>query len=312
MHDMYYRIYTISNNDKLYENIKILRFSYNPFYNSTTDRNILDTRTSNIFSFLMKLKEQAIKDKLCYNSIYPWDDIDEYKNNNTEVIIAYNCITNHIQGWCNLKYDVFNLNEEHRYYTIFIDKLVSRASPKIKYIGLLLLEFVRDILKTPIIYYDSDTRYVYKSTYIKINIDLMYLYSLTPSIDFYKKTFLTQLHSLNENENNILKHVFIYLNPEKIHDTSRSFKQQLLSLNILHTYESNPVILSSKSIEYYNSFKSNENCVNNNDNIDDFIESDFIDYNIDRIYGPRKTRSKLNKTSNLITSRTSKSSIKKK
>jgi hypothetical protein len=276
---MYYKIYKIPN-DELYKNINILRFSFNPFYDTIINDHT-KLKSKKILAFLQKLKKQANLDYLAYNYIYPWDDID-YFANNYEVIIAYNCATNHIQGWCNIKYNDFKINEKYT-YTVCVDKIVSRASPKIKYIGLLLLEFVRDICISQsyesnyINYYNTDQRY------IKISIDIMYLYSLTTTINFYKKTFLTQL---NDN-NDTLKHVFTYIHPEKLHSSSKIFREQLISLYILHIFECNSV-LNDEAIKKYNEFKPKYSAKNNNPMKELIKYDDYIDYNINRIFGSRK------------------------
>ena len=286
---MYYKIYKIPN-DELYKNINILRFSFNPFYD-TNINNDNSLQSKKISSFLQQLKTQANLDYLSYNCLYPWNDIDYFRNN-YEVIIAYNRANNHIQGWCNLKYNDFKMNDKYT-YTVCVDKIVTREYPKIKYIGLLLLEFVRDICiiqsneSNYINYYNTDPMYIVKTKYIKINIDIMYLYSLTTTINFYKKTFLTQLEGKNVSDNKILNHVFTYIYPEKLHTISKKFKDQLISLYILHSFECNS-LLSNISINKYNQFKPNYNS-KNNDPIEDFIESDdYIDYNINRIFGSRK------------------------
>ena len=276
---MYYKIYKIPN-DELYKNINILIFSFNPFYDTIID-DYTKLQSIKISEFLKKLKKQANLDHLAYNCIYPWEDIDYFRNN-YEVIIAYNRATNHIQGWCNIKYNDFKINDKYT-YTVCVDKIVSRASPKIKYIGLLLIEFVRDICilqsyeSNYINYYNNDKRY------IKISIDIIYLYSLTTTINFYKKTFLTQLNDNDE----ILKHVFTYIHPEKLHTTSKIFREQLISLYILHIFECNS-ILNDESIKKYNEFKPKYTAINNH-HMNELIEYvDYIDYNINRIFGSRK------------------------
>jgi hypothetical protein len=156
---------------------------------------------------------------------------------------------------------------------------------------------VRDecILK-PIYYYGTDPRIYTKPEYILININLLYLYSLTTSINFYNKTFLTQLEGGeedNEINKNILKHVFIYIHQTRLHRISKKFIKQLLLLNILHTFECNS-ILCKKSIKKYMEFKPNENCINNNNSIRNYndFNQNIIDYNIDemRTFGSRKKR----------------------
>lgn len=291
---MFYKKYNIYIHDDVsYNNIKIFRFSYNPFYD-TIQTDLTVSKKNKIFAFLEKLKEQAIKDKLCYNSIYPWDDIEDFTYNK-EVIIIYNNDTNHIQGWCNIKYDQYILSD-NPIHTLFIDKLVTRTSPKIKYIGVILLQFIREIFNKEIIkYYGTDMRF--PETYNKYNeikVDIIYLYSLTTTIDFYKKTYLTQLQSYSEQENNILKHVFIDIHPEKIHTNSSILKKGLLSLNILHCFECNSV-LSDESIKQYKDFEPSSTCISNNSpiSIDDSIQSHFIDFtinSINSIFGFRKTR----------------------
>ncbi len=160
------------------------------------------------------------------------------------------------------------------------------------------MEFVRDecILK-PIYYYGTDRRIYPEPTIILININLLYLYSLTTSIDFYNKTFLTQLERDNEGDNEennkILKHVFIYIGENRLHRILKKFIKQLFLMKILHTYECNSV-LCKKSIKKYMEFKPNDKCKNNNNSIpnyDDFNQN-IINYNIDemRTFGSRKKR----------------------
>ena len=122
---MYYKIYEITNQGQ-YTDINILRFSYNPL---TIDQVVNPVSDENILAFLNALKEQAISEEVCYNSIYPWNDIHKGSKQNKEIIIAYNKNTNHIQGWCNLQIDKID-----HLFTLIIDKLVSRDKPKIKYI----------------------------------------------------------------------------------------------------------------------------------------------------------------------------------
>ena len=274
---MYCKKYRIANDYNL-KYITIFRFIYNDNDNDN-DRKILND-----------LKELAKNDKLSYNNIYPWDDIEisvEYKNR--EIIIAYNNDTNHIHGWCNIEYSTFSDGEKPTYiYTLKIDKLVSREIPKIKYIGLLLLEFVRDeCINKSIIYYNIN------GEYIEINISIMYLYSLTTSLNYYKKTFLTQLHLCDqpERDSQIYQHVFIYINPIYIEKISKKINIYINQLNILHLFECNS-ILSPRSIKIYNQFKVANSYKYANKKpaslIDNDNDNDINDYNIkDRIYGSR-------------------------
>ena len=276
---MYYKRYVITNDDN-YKDINILRFSYNP-YNTYIP---IDIRVKKL---LNNLKEHAIKDELSYNCIYPWNDIDlslDYKNR--EIIIAYNIDSNHIQGWCNINYSTFSIdNTPTNLYYLTIDKLVSREIPKIKYIGLLLLEFIRDeCINKPIIYYYNNPMLGSKfDTYGKIVIDIMYLYSLTTSINYYKKTFLTQLNIRNE----ILEHVFIYINQKYIGIITKNIKEYISKLNDLHLFECNS-ILSPKSIMRYERYKSCKKYKDDNKKIELLMDIDNDEYNIkERVYGPR-------------------------
>ena len=280
---MYYKRYEIINDDN-YKDINILRFSYNPYNNNDND----DSRVKKL---LNDLKEQAIKDELSYNCIYPWNDVDlsvDYKNR--EIIIAYNTNSNHIQGWCNINYNTFSIETEPtNLYNLIVDKLVSREIPKIKYIGLLLLEFIRDeCVNKPILYYYNNPIIGSKfETYGKINIDIMYLYSLTPSIDYYKKTFLIQLN------NEILDHVFIYINKKNIGIIRKRVKTYISKLNDLHLFECNS-ILSPKSIMIYNKYKHCKKSKDNNKKIDLFINNNNDIYYInERVYGKRDKNKKI-------------------
>jgi hypothetical protein len=248
---MYYKKYRIvANGNDNFKDIIIFRFIFND--NGNDNEN--DNRTNEDRKILSDLKELAKNDELSYNNIYPWDDIDiSFNYKNKEVIIAYNNDTNHIQGWCNIEYSTFSEGDKPtNLYNLKIDKLVSREIPKIKYIGLLLLEFIRDeCLNKPLLYYNN-----YLSKYEEVNIVIMYLYSLTTTINYYKKTFLTQLYLYNqtEQESEIYEHIFISINPIYINKISKKIKKYISQLNILHLFECNS-ILSPSSIKNYNNFK---------------------------------------------------------
>jgi hypothetical protein len=270
------KIYTITNGGQ-YTNIKILRFSHNGFEEKDMDQvmdevmdEVIDEDKTTISSLLKKLEETAKNEEKCYNSIYPWKDIYKRSKHNREIIIAYNEETYHIQGWCNIILDKFQGNP---FYTLCVDKLVTRAEPKIKYIGLLLLEFIRDeCVNKNIIYLNKNERdrecdkgfYKYKS--IKINV--MYLYSLTTSINFYKKTFLTQMtrQDITHPDQEIIKHVFIYYNKDYA-VSNRINTEKLTLLYILHIFECNSV-MSIDAINTYTQFNPPDECKNNgNDDI---------------------------------------------
>jgi hypothetical protein len=281
---MFYKKYNITN-DENFKDINILRFSSNPY----TDNNcICDIKVNKL---LDDLKNQAIKDELDFNGIYPWNDFD-LDCKNREVIIAYNNRMNHIQGWCNISYSTFSIEEEPtNLYNLIVEKLVSREIPKIKYIGLLLLEFVRDecINKPILYYYNNPTDETKFQTYGEINIDIMYLYSLTTSISYYKNTFLTQLTLYNQPENDyqILEHVFIYLNEKYIGITSKRIRTYISKLNILHLFECNS-ILSPKSIMRYERYKPSKKHKTVNKKIIALFDIIDIPYSIkNRIYGSR-------------------------
>lgn len=271
---MYYKQYKIINEPTLI-NLKILRFIYNDNDN--------DNNNNDNIKLFNDLKELAKRDEIYYNGIHPWNDIDiEYRNR--EVIIIYNTTTNNIQGWCNIEYNTFSIGDEpSNLYNLKIDKIVSREESKIKYIGLLILEFIRDeCINKPILYYHNIPYNIEKfKSYEEINIDIMYLYSLTTTINYYKKTFLTQLYLEDGNE-----HVFIYIHPKYIGIITKRIKTYINQLNILHLFECNS-ILSPNSIKKYNEYKfikcNNKNSKslinNNNDEIDYIIK--------ERIFGPR-------------------------
>lgn len=310
---MYYKIYKINNNDD-YNDIHILRFSHNPFYDSSTEE--IEENDKKIKELLDLLIEQAHNNHLCYNSVYPWQDIKELFDINNEIIIAYNYKTNQIQGWCNLNYSSFNINnnngddvfdvefnvskKSNMVYTCYIDKLVTRSKPKIKYIGLLLLEFVRDITITEpenkqkfIKFIETDPRNTNTGKYNDIIIDVIYLYSLTTSIGFYKKTFLSQLfkYDTTDKQNTILNHVFRYIRNDKLHRPPSSFKKQLNSFYDMHIMDCK-TLMSEIDIQKYTDFNAPDDCKNNNPEISyNIFSDDFIDYNVNRTCGIRSSRS---------------------
>lgn len=316
---MYYKIYNITNHQyEEYNNIHILRFSYNPFYDSDSS-----TQQTKIEELLDELINQAHNNHLCFNSVYPWQDIKDFFDKNNEIIIAYNFKTNQIQGWCNLIYNSFNINNENTdedfylpinlskkpimVYTCYIDKLVTRALPKINYIGLLLLEFIRDItINYPetgkhILYYESELRNTGVNEYNRIKIDVIYLYSLTTSIDFYKKTFLTQLSADDsDKQDKILKHVFRYIRPDKIHRITGSFKKQLTNFYDMHIMDCK-TLMTDSAIKLYNDFIAPKKCNDPNSEIHyKILDDDYIDYNVNRIYGSRTSRSIKSKSKSII------------
>lgn len=261
---MYYKNYFVEDSNSIkydYKDINILRFSYNKF---TIEEEEIDDKK--IKDFLNKLKEIAENDKKCYKVIYPWEDIEE-DDNNKEIIIAYNIKTNHIQGWCNIKYEKINSTDEKSLYTLHIEKLVSREIPKNpKYIGLLLLEFIKDnCFNKEIIFKDLDEDF--NSIYVSKKLDIMYLYSLTTSIDFYKRTFFINIiKDISDPDYNLLQHVFIYL-AEKYQSRYKEFIDKMLkSMEILHIFE-----LDSKLDEddklIYQDFKPDIRCLNKNPSI---------------------------------------------
>jgi hypothetical protein len=128
--------------------------------------------------------------------------------------------------------------------------------------------------------------------YNRIKIDVIYLYSLTTSIEFYKKTFLTQLSADDsDKQDKILKHVFRYIRPDKIHRITGSFKKQLTSFYDMHIMDCK-TLMTDSAIKLYNDFKAPENCNLSNPEIHYKIFGDnYIDYNVNRIYGSRTSRS---------------------
>lgn len=238
-------------NYNINDELKILRFSINPF----TFINPYIKSGEEIIELLRFLQEEARKDKECYNMIYPWEELTGESSPNSEYIIVYNMRRNHIQGWCNIKYSKINSSNES-IYTCFIKELVVRAKPQIRKIGTMILEFIKDECFSNYIYYkDIENE-------IKIKTDILYLYAITTSIGFYNTTYLTNLGDIYP-EDEIYKHVFIYLqdidNRKKINKYKR-FKE---NLQILHEFEVNS-IMDDESIRKYKGYIAPDRC--NKDN----------------------------------------------
>jgi hypothetical protein len=229
------------------DDLKILRFSTNRFVNHSKYIRNDDI----VVEFINYLKEQGIEDQDCYNMIHPWKDLLSPFIPNSEYIIVYNITTNHIQGWCNLVYSKIN-NGSKSLYTCFIRDIVVRSKPKIPQIGTIILEFIRnECFKNFITFIDIDKEK-------KIKTDLLYLYAITTSINFYKKTYFTSLdkHLSDDTNNELYKHVFIYL--QDITKTTK-YKQFKDSLDMLHDFEVNS-IMNDNDINIYSSFKAPDNC----------------------------------------------------
>jgi len=254
---MYYKIYEIKDSNQKYDfaNIRIIRFSINKFKINDDDDDDDIEKTKDLLNEFIKI---AQKDVNCYNSIYPWEDIDH--SNNMEILIAYNIISNHIQGWCNLFYSKINSEKVGSLYTLQISKLVSREIPKDpKYVGLLLLEFVKDICFDKPIYFKDI------NGLSRIQLDIMYLYSLTSSIDFYKRTYLTNITKTDASHQdyNLLQHVFMYLSEKYKTNIGKKLYTLLTSLEILHSFEIDSKINKEEIMKYKN-FIPNRKCLNNN------------------------------------------------
>lgn len=233
--------------DTAIDDLKILRFSTSPF----TFSNSYIKHGKEVIAFINYLKDKAITDSACYNMIYPWNDINYAEASNSEYIIVYNSTTNHIQGWCNIKYSKINSGDES-IYTCFLKEIVVRTTPQIKGIGTLILEFIRsECFSNQIYLYDI-------GQLIIIKLHLLYLYSITTSIGFYKKTYLTNLGDIYK-ENELYKHVFIYLQDIHNRNTIELYNKFKDSLNLLHEFEVNS-IMNNTEIEQYNSYRAPESC----------------------------------------------------
>ena len=253
---MYYISYDINLLNEIYQHFKILRFSTNPF----TFYNPYIKSGNDVIDFIRYLKTLATNDRECYNMIYPWDEIDDDFIPNSEYIIIYNTRTNHIQGWCNIKYSKINDSKTKDFlYTCFIKEIVVRTRPKIGGIGTLIIDFIKNECFSKEIYFNDI------GENFKILIDILYIYSLTSSIGFYKKIrYLTNLGDIYK-EDELYKHVFIYL--QDIHNITklkryRGFKE---SLKILHEFEVNSM-MGEEEIRKYKEYRAPERCEGEREN----------------------------------------------
>jgi hypothetical protein len=149
-------------------------------------------------------------------------------------------------------------------YTCFIDKIVARSIPKINYIGSLIIDFIR------IECLSKDITLITDKTEVR-KMDILYLYSLTASIPFYKKNpniieYPYQFHAdvLNDEEMKSLSHVFIILSNELL-DNVRKFNElirgkKLLNFSILHTFEVNSTMDSISIQNYIDHVPDEEKC----------------------------------------------------
>lgn len=272
----------------------ILRFSKNKFVD---ERNILTGTGIDIPDLLRNLKEIAQRDNRCYNNIHPWEDIDVDVDSlhNKEIIIVYNFITGHIQSWCNISYSKIDSGDKCL-YTSFIEKIVVKDKPKIKRIGSLVVDFIRkECFLKPIIYkyYDHKQK---KEIEDKKKMDILYLYSLTSSIEFYdsNKNVLAypfQCMAFSQDEESKLNHVFIIFSNNLLESDKKFFSFMKSNtwdnFTLLHTFEVNSQ-MDEDSIRLYNSFISPEDCNNNNDIISALLKDDINIYKPYLLYSDRK------------------------
>ncbi len=161
------------------------------------------------------LKKNANEDNICFNTLHPWNDFVNLQYGHSAVLIAYNTLQNIIESWCNLLYKDFKYsgmindvdNGTYIYY-LEIDKLVTRSEPKRKGLGTYMMHHIKNNMMN--------------------NVDILFLYSLPTSINFYRKlVFLTE--ELYEN-----KHIFYVINPKSRINYN---KEILESLKILWEFE---------------------------------------------------------------------------
>lgn len=161
------------------------------------------------------LKKNANEDNVCFNTLHPWNDFVNLAYGHSAVFIAYNTLRNIIEGWCNLLYKDFEYNgmindvdNGTSIYYLEIDKLVTRSEPKRKGLGTYMMNYIKNNMMN--------------------NVDILFLYSLSTSITFYRKLlFLTE--EIYEN-----KHIFYVINP----NSRINYNQDILeSLKILWEFE---------------------------------------------------------------------------
>lgn len=251
---MFLAKYSIHEHYINFRNCMILRFSKNAF----ADINII-FESDNIENILKECKNLAsINEEQCYNTIYPWNDIEDngILNDNSEVIIVYNK-NGYIQGWCNIKYEQIN-DDDGKIYTCFIDKIVVRSIPKINRIGSLIIDFIKkECISKDINFKDVNTNMN------KLQVDVLYLYSLPTSIDFYNDNPHTLEYSykseiFSAKDVNILSLVFIIFPNNILDDQIKLYRllrsKQWINFGILHTFEVNSE-MDDKTIQDYREFK---------------------------------------------------------
>jgi hypothetical protein len=162
------------------------------------------------------LKQNANEDNLCFNTLRPWNDYVNLAHGHSVILIVYNTLRNIIEGWCNLLYKDFVYNgmindadNGTSIYYLEIDKLITRSEPKRKGLGTYMMNYIKNNMMN--------------------NVDILFLYSLPTSTNFYRKlVFLTE--ELYEN-----KHIFYVINPKSKINYNKDILEE--SLKILWEFE---------------------------------------------------------------------------
>jgi hypothetical protein len=186
---------------------------------------------------LHELRKYAEEDAMCFNTLKAWQDIVNININYT-VLVALHKKKYIIQGWCNLKYSKLTLNGGKAnplsaVYCLEIQKIVTRSAPKIKNLGTVMIQFIKEQCMNKIAY-ESNI----------INVDILYLYSLPTSIDFYNK--FDDFKVFVDKEGN---HTFYYVN-NAARPSLFANKEVMESIEILWGFENTAHMSDEDIIKY--------------------------------------------------------------
>ena len=260
---MYLKLYKIKDTRFKLNQIKILRFSINPIYNSnkgnvyyndtskfnkhSTDKSlyIFNNNVLHIFNkcidYLIWLEKYN-----CYNSSIPaWRDI-KYENN-YEYIIIYNIKSSKILGWATLKYekDINNyINIKLLYLQTFLlnPKIYNDKYPK--YIGELIINFIINKCL-------NEKNYIFDKIYKLKKIEILFLYSNITTLPF--------LNKINDTiKNNSVEQQYYILNKNTNIKEIMIEKENNIDISSMYEWEN----IKTKNINYEN-YKVNKECYEN-------------------------------------------------
>ena len=142
---------------------------------------------------LNALRKLADSDDECFHALIPWINVTENDlESNKRILVAYNTKLNSIQGWCNFIYEIIKIKHSTiPINALYVSEINTRTIPKIKGLGSYMLEFIINQCIKNVTFTNIDVDLT-----TSIDVDVIYLFSLKKSQEFYRKTRLFEEYKI--------------------------------------------------------------------------------------------------------------------